>query len=41
MELRKDRDRGSKDGVSWWGKVCLECGAGSSEGKGLVVRRLQ
>ena len=28
MEPRKGRDRGSKDGVSWWGMVRLEGGAG-------------
>ena len=28
MEPRKGRDRGSKDGVSWWGMECLEGGAG-------------
>ena len=41
MELRKGRDRGSKDGVSWWGMVRLEGGAGSSDDKWLKVRRLQ
>ena len=41
MEPRKGRDRGSKDGVSWWGMECVGYRMGSLCGKWLNVRRLQ